>query len=68
MGNQQTNKVFFFFFFEREFQSIASAPNSCYLSSDQDTNYFLCKREVNFRSLIKPQETLPIKLTKTHTN
>lgn len=28
---------------------------------------FLCRRELNFRSLIQPQDTLPIKLTETHT-
>ena len=30
-----------FFFFNREFQPIASVPNDSYLSSNQDTNKFL---------------------------
>ena len=34
-------KVFFFFFFEREFQPMASAPEDNSLSTDQDTNQFL---------------------------
>ena len=33
----------FFFFFKREFQSIMSAFDDNYLSSDQDTNHFLVK-------------------------
>ena len=31
----------FFFFFLREFQPMASAPDDSSLSSDQDTNQFL---------------------------
>ena len=33
--------IFFFFFFEREFQPMASAPDDSSLSTDQDTNQFL---------------------------
>ena len=32
---------FFFFFREREFQPMASAPDDSFLSPDQDTNQFL---------------------------
>ena len=31
----------FFFFFEREFQPMVSAPDDRFLLSDQDTNQFL---------------------------
>ena len=33
--------IFFFFFFEREFQPMASAPDDSSLSTDQDTSQFL---------------------------
>ena len=33
---------FFFFFFAREFQSMAPTPDDSSLSSDQDTNQFFC--------------------------
>ena len=33
--------MIFFFFFEREFQPMASAPDDSSLSTDQDTNQFL---------------------------
>ena len=32
---------YFFFFFEREFQPMASASDDSFLSPDQDTNQFL---------------------------
>ena len=33
--------IFFFFFLEREFEPMASAPDDSSLSLDQDTNQFL---------------------------
>ena len=44
-------------FFLRKFQP---------MTSDQDTNQFLCMRGLNPKSLIQPSETLLIKLTGTH--
>ena len=37
--------VFFFFFFLREFQPMASTPDDSSLSSDQDTNAYLTTKE-----------------------
>ena len=40
--NERTHEIMtFFFFFEREFQHMASTPDDNSLSSDQDTNQFL---------------------------
>ena len=55
-----------FFFFKREFQLMASAPDNSSLLSDQDTNQFWCRRGLNPRSLIQPSEILPVELTRTH--
>ena len=55
-----------FFFFKREFQLMASAPDNSSLLSDQDTNQFWCRRGLNPRSLIQPLKTLPVELTGTH--
>ena len=36
------------------------------MTSDQDTNQFLCMRGLNPKSLIQPLEILPVELTGTH--
>ena len=56
----------FFFFFEREFQLMASVPDNSFLLSDQDTNQFWCKQGLNPKFLIQPSETLLVELTGTH--
>ena len=56
----------FFFFFYRKFQHIVSASNDSFLSSNQDTDYFLCKWRLNSRSFIQPLEILLVELTKTN--
>ena len=55
-----------FFFFERKFQPMASAPNNSSLLLDQDINQFRFKWRLNPRSLIQLSETLPIELTGTY--
>ena len=55
-----------FFFFEREFQPMASAPNNSSLLLDQDINQFRFKWRLNPRSLIQLSETLLVELTETH--
>ena len=55
-----------FFFFEREFQPMASTPDNSYLLSEQDTNQFWCRQGLNPTSLIQLSETLPVELTRTH--
>ena len=42
----------------REFQPMASTPNHSSLSSDQDTNQFLDRLELNPKFLIQQSETL----------
>ena len=39
--NERTHEIMTFFFFEREFQHMASTPDDSSLSSDQDTDQFL---------------------------
>ena len=55
-----------FFFFFRKFQPMVSTLDDNSLSSNQDTNQFWCKRELNPRSLIQSSETLPVEITETH--
>ena len=43
-----------------------SASNDSFLSSNQDTDDFLCKWRLNSRSFIQPLEILLVELTKTN--
>ena len=46
---------------------MASTSDSCTLYHQIKTPInFLCRRELNIRSLIQPSETLSIELTETH--
>ena len=53
-----------FYFFKREFQSMASALNDNFLSSYQDINQFLT--ELNLGSLIQPSDILLSALIRTY--
>ena len=45
---------------------MVSVFDNNFLLSNQDTNQFWCKRELNFKFLIKPLKTLPFELTGIH--
>ena len=45
---------------------MGSAPNDTLYHQTKTPIGFWCRQRLNFRSLIQPSETLPVKLTGTH--
>ena len=63
---QVVNRVFFFFFFKREFQYMTFAPDNVFYQQTKTPIGFWCRRRLNLKSLIQPLETLPVELTGIH--
>ena len=61
--NKRKQKLFFFF---REFQPMGSASNDTLYHQTKTPIGFWCKQGLNFRSLIQPSETLPVKIIGIH--
>ena len=59
-------ELFFFFFFNREFQPMTSAFDDVFYHQTNIPIGFWCKRGLNLKSLIQPLETLPVELTGIH--
>ena len=57
----------FLFFFQKEFYPMSFASNDCFFYHQIKTPFdFICRRGLNFRSLIQLLETLPVELTGIH--
>ena len=56
----------FFFFFLREFQSIASTLDDAFYYQSKTLIGFWCRRGLNPKSLIQLLEILPVELTRTY--